>query len=406
MTRRKAPPVVPPAEEGEADVRERDRDRVLTAFQQFVDTIPDHTRVSVSLRRLPSYVHPQTSEPESLPPPNFVADLEQMEQEVRRRYGPGRYKLYIRIPDEKGYTKRFTAPTIFLAPTADDIEPGPEPGPGDSLDSALDRMATSMERESKARTVAILMGKPQQAEATGATGLNDLKQWVEVLRVLLPQSPDPLTLLKTARDLLVPPGAGPTSPDATLSLIEKTLGIVQGLGVGEGGARRSTTEVVISGIVELAKSWGPYLPAVVRAVAAVQQQARAVGPTAPATAAVPTAHMMPLPNPDVLLQATGGDPQKSLALGALLNLAFIEMTVNPQAPEDRQDSFGRVAEFSDARLPGFTQDLLKITGEQVWTMWVQLDPRMETAPGGAQWLADFLRYLATPPPEDDGHARE
>ncbi len=402
----------PPPTHGAAvpETTEGDQDRSAEAFSEFIKSMPEDARITTGLRRLPSYVHPQVTEPEHLPSPAFMPDLGQMQEEVRRRYGPGRYRLYVTMKNERGKHERFAGPIFFLAPTpeeeAGEIMPGERDRPADPLDDALDRMASTAERESKAKVVAILQGKAEPT-AAGKGGLEEMRAWIEVLRAVMPQQPDAITLLKNMRDLIAPAGAQATTPDATLNMIEKTVSILQGLGGGEGGSRRSAMEVVVSGIVELARSWGPYLPAVVKALASVQQQVRAGGPAPPAAPAVPPADVTKIAEPqgpaaEILARAVGEDPGKQLALGTLLNIAFLEMQTRPPSLQDADDSYGRVADFAEARLPGFCGDLVKMTPEQVWGLWVTLDPRVQRLEQASAWLSGFLAYLAAPGSPEEG----
>lgn len=393
---------VPPTSEG-------DQDRAGESFAEFIRSMPEEARITVGLRRLPSYVHPQVTEPEHLPAPQFQPDLGLMQEDVRRRYGPGRYRLYVNMKNAQGRTERFTGPVFFLAPTPEE-ESGEiideRERPMDPLDSALDRMASTAERESKAKVVAILQGKAEPSAA--GKGLDEMKAWIEVLRAVLPQPTDPITLLKNMRDLIAPPGVPGATPDATLTMIEKTVGILQGLGVGggEGGARRSIAEVVVSGIVDLARSWGPYLPAVVKALASVQQQVRTGGPVPPATPSVPAPEQpkpLEAPTADLLARAVGEDQAKQLAMGTLLSMALVEMqTVAMGDPLALEDSYERVADFAEARLPGLCGDLVKMTPEQVWTLWVSLDGRVQQVANAGPWLSGFLRFLASPPQPEGG----
>lgn len=405
MPRPRRTQAIPPTR-GTADpeAAEGDQDRSAEAFGEFVRSMPEDARITTGLRRLPSYVHPQVTEPEHLPAPQFMPDLGQMQEEVRRRYGPGRYRLYVTMKNERGKTERFAGPVFFLAPTpaeeaGGEFLPEERERPMDPLDSALDKLGRAAETESKARAVAILQGKQQPEPAK--TGLDEMRAWVEVLRAVMPQQPDAITLLKNLRDLIVPAGAQANTPDATLNMIEKTVSILQGLG-GEGGARRSTTEVLVNGIVELARSWGPYLPAVVKAVAQVQQQVRAGGPVPPAVPQPPTPKAVEGPTADLLARAVGDDPVKQLALATLLNITFLEMQTRPPSLQDADDSYARVADFAEARMAGFCGDLVKMTPEQVWTLWVSLDARVQGLEHAGPWLTGFLGYLAAPAPSEEG----
>lgn len=376
-------------------------------FNELVASVSPEAKVSVTLKRMPSYLHPQVTEPEDLPPPTFRGSLPEMTDEVRARYGPGKYRLYVRIRDPRTGKSRFTWPTLMLAPTPEELEAaerGPDPGPEGTILEARRKLANAAAVRAEAAELAALeaaagAGQGEKSPATDPAA--SFRLAFEVLKGLLPQQTDPLTLLKTARDLIAPAKGG--EPAGVVELVTALLDLSERVGgKGRGGA----LEVLVPHLVDLMKSWGPYLPAVARALARVPGEVRAAGPAGPGRAPTATPEA---PSPETVAAATGGeDARKQAALHNLLNMAYLEMT-DPNLGTDgasdavRQDGYDRLMEYCLVRLPGFREDLLRLDPEQVWATWTALDPRVAALPTGRTWLDGFRAYLAAPP-EEEGQA--
>jgi hypothetical protein len=86
MTRKLKDPLVDAPESMDVDSPAAE---AKAGFEAFCETIPSDATVSVQLYRLPSEYAPRVMRREKLPPVMFATEQSDMEEDVRRRYGPG-----------------------------------------------------------------------------------------------------------------------------------------------------------------------------------------------------------------------------------------------------------------------------------------------------------------------------
>jgi len=378
----------------------------VEAFDAFVESVPDADRVTVSLRRMPSYITPQVTALESLPAPVFQQDLEAMQQEIRSRHGPGRYKLWVRWNHPQDRKKnRVTAPEFTLAPVAEDFAPGKaeatvDPGgTAEAVQDSLAHLARAARIQAQATELGALRKAVDGAPATAtADPLAQLSQLATLFKAMLPAD-NSLAMLAKAKELLAPASA--QDHVGTLTLLDK-LGDVLVKFSGEGGASRS--EGFWTFATEALRTLGPNLPAILDVAARVMAQTRpsATGATdgapPPAIPSPTTAAGKALPenSPQAIAkELTGGDPHALLALSTWLNMALVELS-GPLAATMPQDGYGLLLDYLDTHLPMVLQRWADASPDAVWTVWTVLDPRVAQIPAARSWLDGFLAAAKAP----------
>jgi hypothetical protein len=381
-------------------------------FDAFLGSVPDTDRITVSLRRLPSYITPHVSAQESLPPPGFQTNLEAMEGEVRARYGPGRYKLWVRWRHPETRTKdRMTAPEFTLAPVAEDFAQGKGEPAGDHVDTSetvqdsLGHLARAAKIQAQATELSALRSAVSGPAPTGAPdNLTQMKLMTEILKNLAPHT-DPMTMLKTAKELFAP--STPHDPAGTLTLLDKLGDVLQKF-AGEGGASRS--EGFWTFATEAMRHVGPNLPAILDVAARVLAQTRpsatdGAQPPAIPSPGSPVGKALPENSPQgIARELTGGDPHALLALSTWLNMAMVEVS-GPLATTLPQDGYGLLFDYLDTHLPIVLQRWAAAPAEAVWTVWSVLDPRVVQIPAARSWLDGFLQAAKAPAdaPQGEDH---
>jgi hypothetical protein len=386
-------------------------------FDAFLGSVPDTDRITVSLRRLPSYITPHVSQQESLPPPGFQTNLEAMETEVRARYGPGRYKLWVRWRHPETRTKdRMTAPEFTLAPVADDFiqgrgEPAEHPDTSETVQDSLGHLARAAKIQAQATELSALRSAVSGPAPTSAPDtLGQMKLMTDILKNLAPHT-DPMTMLKTAKELFGP--STPHDPAGTLSLLDKLGDVLQKFG-GEGGASRS--EGFWGFATEAMRHVGPNLDRIVDVAlrVLVQMQTGAAGASvgidgAPAPAIsspISGGKSLPENSPQAIArELTGGDPHALLALQTWLNMALVELS-GPLAATMPQDGYGLLLDYLDTHLPVMVQRWGAAPADAVWTVWTTLDPRILQIPAARLWLDGLLQAAKAPAETPPGGSDE
>jgi len=385
-------------------------------FDAFLQSIPDTERVTVSLRRMPSYITPEVTTTEQLPPCVFQSDLEAMQQEIRTRYGPGRYKLWVRWrhPETRKHD-RVTAPEFTLAPVAEDFARGKGEPTSDGADTSatVQDSLGHLARAAKIQAQATELGALRAAVGGGpaaapADPLAQLAQLATLFKSILPAD-NSLTMLAKAKEIFSPASA--QDHVGTLTLLDKLGDVLQKFS-GEGGASRS--EGFWTFATEALRTLGPNLPAILDVAARVMAQTRpsATGGTdgAPAAAipspAAPSGKALVENSPQAIAkELTGGDPHALLALSTWLNMALVELS-GPLAGTMPQDGYSRLLDYLDTHLPLVLQRWVDAPADAVWTVWSVLDPRVVQIPIARSWLDGFLQDakgpVETPPGDDRG----
>ena len=364
------------------------------SFDAFLSSLPADASISVSLYRLPSYIHPQVTRQESLPPVSWAPDLEIMSTEIRARYGPGRYKLYIRLTDPTTRRRKIISPEITLAPVAEDFaEPAAPAAEAEStsatLEAAMQRRARAIDLKSKALELSALEMDPG-AGRQGESVIEQVKAMSEILRNLQPPAP--------------PAPAGSLSE--TVALLKVVMDYApQGGGGGEGGPWTFATRVF--------ETLGPHLPGMLSNVLQILNTIKATPPApapaapggspvadlsapAPVVAAAPNPAALgpvtPVPGPDQasVLQAVDNDPARAQRMRAFLDFCYLEMDM---PPDEVSDSLEDAASFLDRHLPGYAPQLLAVGAARVWELWMLLDPRVLNKPAAGPWVRGLYDLL-------------
>jgi hypothetical protein len=372
------------------------------SFDAFLESVPDTDRVTVSLRRMPSYITPDVTTQESLPPPVFQSDLEAMQGEVRRRYGPGRYKLWVRWRHPETRNKdRITAPEFTLAPVEEDFSPikgEPAADAGDTAGAVQDSLA-HLARAAKIKAQATELGALRMAvdggpaSAVPADPLAQLSQLATVFKAIMPQD-NSLAMLVKAKEILAPAAA--QDPAGTLSLLDKLGDVLQKF-AGEGGASRS--EGFWSFATEAMRVLGPNLPGILDVASQVLARSQAGGVSTPVAPSIPAAtEARPLPenSPQAIVrELTGGDPHAHLALVTWLNMALVEVS-GLMATTNPQNGYSLLLDYLDSHLPWILQRWESAPPESVWSVWSTLDPRVVKIPAARPWLDGLLQAAKAP----------
>jgi hypothetical protein len=381
----------------------------VEAFDAFVESVPDADRVTVSLRRMPSYITPQVTALESLPAPVFQQDLEAMQQEIRSRHGPGRYKLWVRWnhPDDRK-KNRVTAPEFTLAPVPEDFAsaraetPVDTGGTAEAVQDSLAHLARAARIQAQATELGALRKAVDGAPATAtADPIAQLSQLATLFKAMLPAD-NSLAMLAKAKEILAPPSA--QDHVGTLTLLDKLGDMLQKF-AGEGGASRS--EGFWTFATEALRTLGPNLPAILDVAARVIAQTRPSatdGSPPPAIPSPTTAGGKALPenSPQAIAkELTGGDPHALLALSTWLNMAIVELS-GPLAATMPQNGYELLLDYLDTHLPMVLQRWAAAPADAVWTVWAALDSRVVQIPAARSWLDGLLQAAKAPtdsPPE-------
>jgi hypothetical protein len=347
------------------------------------------------------------SEAEILPPPVFRPDLDEMQADIMRTHGAGRFQLWIKWKTDEGANKTL-APIFTLAPPAADVSYG-EPGDGgasDALGEATDRMQRALRMKAQAAELSALSALTAEpgAPAGASSAAETLKTYLEIAKAL---QPDVLGVLRTAVEMVRGPAGGNSTIDQ-LTGLEKLAGIVErfagGAGGGGGGARSSGWDFAIEALRQL----GPNLPNLVALAAAVTARMPAAPgamlpnvPTAPAPApgpavpmpAAPVPAALGDPGPDPIREAVDGDPQKAERLRFLVNLVHWEyQSPDTGDAEERAASYERAADVADTHCPGFMANLLGLGPQGAWELWMRLDPRTLNLPAAGPWVRGWVTW--------------
>lgn len=381
---------------------------IRESFLAFVDSIPADGQISVALRRFPHVYTPQVSAEETLAPVGFQQDLEAMQAEIRSRYGPGKYKLYLRFTDPTSRARRMVSPQFILAPSADDYGGAHDldaAAVGNPVRVALDRLTQAAEVKAQAAEVAAL---ESVVSGTGGKGgaLADFAQLATVFKALQPPPPpsmlDQLTALRAAGFPVFSQGGGGAAE--TIAMIREVVTLKDTLGGGAGGPGGFWD---FAG--EVVRTLGPNIGEILGNLNTILGQLKATTP-APAAApgpmpsANPLAAELPVPapaaavgsgaGPDALacLEAMNENPDNAKLLVAVLAAAYGESGLPaPYWP----DGFARIETMLEDLLPG-TAAQFAAAALPLPAVWARLDPRMNPA-----WVRGFADYLVQPDAEPE-----
>jgi len=380
---------------------------IRESFLAFVESIPADGQISVSLRRFPHAYTPQVSAEETLAPVGFQEDLEAMQAEIRSRYGPGKYKLYLRFTDPSTRARKMVSPSFILAPSAEDytagreLERAPEDNP---VQVALHRLTQAAEVKAQAAEVAAL---ESVVSGTGGKGgaLSDFAQLATVFKALQPPAPpsmlDQLTAMRAAGFPVFSQGAGGGGPAEMIALVREVVSLKETLGGGAGGPGGFWD---FAG--EVVRMIGPNIGEILANLNSVLGQLKTAPPAAPVPmpSANPPADMLaPAPEPPAVEAATGpdaaacleamkGDTDNARLLGAVLSAAYVESGL--PAPY-WVDGFARIETMLDDLLPGAAAQFV-LASATLPAVWFRLDPRTNPA-----WVRMFADYLSSPEGPDD-----
>ena len=363
----------------------------LDMFEDFVDSLPAEGQVKVSLKRTPSDLHPGLTMPASLFPPPRIGAFPDMQEEVARRFGPGEYSITVLWYGPGGRKdRRISRPQPFR------IESG-DAGPGEPLpDLPPEREPPPDLRATVARVLSQRADQAELDQAARLAGLNPA--------AILPpvDQTEQLVKLLGAMKAMFPPQApvAPVEAGGLVGMFKEVLGFVREL-APDGGPAPSFWSALVPHLVDLMKSWGPYLPQVASALA--QAKAAAGVPVV-----VPVPEMAPQPPPQLagapdaaLAPLTGGDPMLTLALRAFLDMAFLECR-KPHMADSARESYGLLADYCDANFHQLLGYLVSCPPADLFANWCALDARLATVPNAKMYCEGFRAYLAEPGPPDEG----
>ncbi len=356
-------------------------------FDDFLRSLPGEGQVRVSLKRLPSDMHPTLAMAESLYPAPVIGDFETMQEEVSRRHGPGEYSLIVNWfggegrRDRKFKTVRFRigvtdAGALGAGTLERELVPVEVPG-------ALDNMRAALGRAAQLRTEAIeLEGMAKLAgmgAGASAAPLDTTKMLVE--------------LIGAVKGLF--PAAAPAGADAvgTVSLFKEMFAFFQ-QAMPEGGPAQSLWAVVIPHLADILKTWGPYLPHVASALAQAKAAVSAGGVAG--VVAVPEIPLTVVPSPGAtdaaIVQLTGGNGMLAQVVKAFLDMAFIECQ-KEHTPESAKAAYDLLAGYGDLNFPGMLDYIMGQPASGVFASWGALDARLAGEPKAKAFCEGFYEYL-------------
>ncbi len=401
--------------EKRAPQAEEERDLAGQEFDGFIQSVPADARIYVTLKRCPSYLHPHVTENEDLPPPAFQQNFEAMQNEIRARYGPGKYRLYVRFIDPKTRKHRFTWPTFLLAETPEEEEHRLQAQAAGAGVDPLEQARVSLGRAAMLRAQAAELEATEAAATWGrkpASAAPDPQ--ADLVRALLPaliaalKPQDPIALARNLRELMAP-----AKGDGGIGGLAEGVAAIMDVAERMGGRRGAggLWEVAIPHLAEVLKTWGPHLPAVARVLAGGAEEVRraraAAGQEAPPAAPAAPGEPAAEPAAGPVAQAAGEDPRKQEALQTLLRMGYLGMTAPASAGpgEAREDEYATLGDFCLAHLPGLREDLLRMGPEQVWGTWSALDPRvLKLGEPARAWVEGFRAFLVLGPAEPEAPA--
>jgi hypothetical protein len=350
-----------------------------TQYEEFVTSLSGEGKTRVSLKRLPCDLTPETKGPEALFPAPRLDDFQSMEEDIARRFGVGEYALTITYFGPNGRNDR-KIKSLLVRIGQTGFDPREQAGeeipdaPADPLEEAraaagraLSFRANALELRSL--TDAASMGTPAPAQPS-------LVELIAAVKSLLPP---PATVADTA---------------GSVGLLKEVLGLAKEL--GGGGEAPGFWAATVPHIVDLIKTFAPYLPN----VAAALVQARAAGPGGPGgVVAVPELAAAPagaVVNVPAVLSLCGGDMMKAEGLKAFLDVAYLEARKDHD-PDALDAAFNRLADLADSQCPGLLGLLSGLPAGDVFAAWSNLDGRLATDPKIKVFCEGFHAFLLTPP---------
>ena len=391
-------------------------------FREFVENLPEEAMVSIALRRFPCRYTPNVADIESLPPPAFQPSLEAMQDDIRRRCGPGKYRMWIRYTEPQTKKPILVSPMFTLPPTeADYLPPQGEPAPvglesDGNIQETLDRLTRAARIKAQASELSALKaavdGPPAGGQSVAET-LDLLVKFQTAMGGRTDATAEAVKLLAAMRDLL--PGAKPTDP---LDGLDKMLGIVEKLrAAGAPAGERSTwievADLLMTHGAGLVERLAPYLPALLQSGAQAVSTVRSAGPVPPvapvapglgAPAGAPALANPPVPpdrgalNPEAIRASVGGDARKGGRLARFLDLAYLEyetLRERNESPgsQEAEGAYVGLADFLDRHCPGLAGSLLTMPLADRLALWGAWDGRALVAPGFSDYLEAFWSYL-------------
>ena len=392
-------------------------------FREFCERLPEEAMVSVALRRFPHRYTPMVDEIETLPAPAFMPSLDIMQEEIRRRCGPGKYRMWIRYTDPGTKKSTIVSPMFTLAPTetdymapAGDGAPAPAGVESDSnIQETLDRISRAARIKAQATELSALRAVVDGPPAGGSVAetLDLLVKFQAATGGRTDATAEAVKLLAAMRDLL--PGAKPTDP---LDGLDKMLGIVEKLrAAGAPAGERSTwievADLLMTHGAGLVERLAPYLPALLQSGAQAVSTVRAAGPVPPvapvapglgAPAGAPALANPPVPpdrgalNLEAIRASVGGDARKGGRLARFLDLAYLEyetLRERNESPsgQEAEGAYVGLADFLDRHCPGLAGSLLTMPLADRLALWGAWDGRALVAPGFSDYLEAFWSYL-------------
>jgi hypothetical protein len=408
---------MPPVETPEAVDVETPSSEARAGFEAFCETIPADATLSVQLYRLPSEYNPRVMRREKLPPVMFAAEQDQMEEDVRRRYGPGLYQLYIRYTDPKTRARRMVCPQFLLAPGAEDegqtINERRQNDGRASLEESpvLDDTSAMIDRS---------MARLAQAADVQARAIQ-LRALTNVVSGPSEATSNPIEQTKAAMELfgnvmaavksLQPPPAPAGDPANIVSLVDKLGDLMVKFGGGGGGDMRDRA----GGwdfAVEALRQLGPNLPAVLDVATKILERL-------PGGAMVTPVPHAPIPGPGEIppmeqravnpppisvswtdvLAAVGNDDAAARRLALVLDMAFLEYS-RPRG--EWSEGYERLLDVIETHTPGLASQFASVTAEKVWELIMLWDPRTAYSTTAPEWVREFVAFLKNPPTDDGG----
>jgi hypothetical protein len=365
-----------------------------TQYEDFVSSLSGEGKTRVNLKRLPCDLTPETKAAEALFPAPRLADFETMQEEIARRYGIGEYALTIMYFGPNGREDRkIKSMLVRIGQTGfDDTDrPGEdierEELPADPLEEA--RAAVGRALSFKANAIEL-------KAATDAAGMGAATG---------PPQPTLLEIIAALKSFQPPAPVAPGMDTAgSVGLLKEVLGLAKEL--GGGGEAPGFWAATIPHIVDLIKTFAPYLPN----VAAALVQARAGGPgIGTAGTAAPAAGVVAVPeieeapagpgvNVPAVLHFCGGNMRQAEALKTFLDVAYIEARKD-HTPASLDGSYNLLADLAESNCPGLLGLLAGVPAGDVFAMWSNLDGRLATDPRIKVFCEGFHAFLQPAPEE-------
>ena len=402
-------------------------EQVEEEFREFLDSMPAESTSRITLYKIPSDLTPELLENTRLGAPH-LAPFDNMVDQVRRTHGVGKYQMHISLMGSNGQRLKYLKPSFRIGDA-----PGSTPGHGAgdvyadgqplSTDEVLDMLRRSVATQAQGAELAtlagLLGGKPKEGSAPSPDPLKTTMEMLTLFKTAFPQT-DPLTILKTAKDLLGPAGGGGGGSADMVAMVKELMLLAREMGGGEGAAPSGWWSV-LPHVVELGKTLAPYLPNIAQAIVQARATMEVVRHT-PGGAPVVTARPEAVPtgapaalgadpggefvgvNKQAIFAAVNQSAPLARALETVLDSAEFEAARDlpwEASNEDVLEIYDELATLADRRVPGLTATVAANSSEQVWTYWTTLDPRMARAPNGRAFVEGFRQFLATPPAAPD-----